>query len=260
MTDDYKPSIKERIKDFFDAIFKVIFPLDVTCDICGRELTSKTRHRICATCIENLPFIKGHRCIACGVPIADEADYCNRCKIDRGVFTKNRSPFIYDGEVRRIIYKLKFGGKKYIAQTLGGLMADEFLASDMQADIIVFVPMTAKEEKKRGYNQSELIALEIGKRLNIPVLCALSKVRETKAQKQLNGKERVKNLEDAFRCDFKEVENRKILLVDDIFTTGATANECSKVLLKSKAREVSVLTCAVAVPKVLLEEKDEENA
>ncbi len=259
MIDESKPSIKYRLKNKFNALLNTIFPLDVTCDFCGRELVSNTRHRMCAHCAETLPFVKGHRCLACGAPLKDESDYCNRCKIDRGVFTRNRSPFVYDGEIKNIIYKLKFGKKKYVATTLGALMADEYLASDMSAEIIVFVPMTANEEKKRGYNQSELLALEIGKRLNIPVLPALSKIRDTKAQKELSGKERAQNLDGAFKCDFKEVANRKILLVDDIFTTGATANECSKVLLKAKAREVSVLTLAVAMPKVLLEGKDDKD-
>ena len=144
----------------------------------------------------------------------------------------------------------------YLAQTLGALMADEFLKDNMEADIIVYVPMTEAEEKKRGFNQSELLAEEVGKRLNIAVLPALIKIKETKAQKELGGKERAQNLEGAFACVFEQVNNRKILLIDDIFTTGATANECAKVLLKAKAREVNVLTAAVAKLKIPVESND----
>lgn len=248
--------LKGFAKRIADSFRLTLYPEDITCDICGGELTAQTRYRICASCIEKLPFVKGHKCVACGVPLADEADYCNRCKEDRGVFVKNRSPLVYDGETKRLIYALKFGKKKYIAKTLGALMADEFLKCDMRADIIVFVPMTREEEKKRGFNQSELLAREIGERLNLPVLPALVKTKETSSQKQLKGKDRAKNLEGAFSCVFDEVKNRNILLIDDIFTTGATANECSKALLKSKAREVNVLTSAVTKLKTPVESND----
>lgn len=249
-----------NIKRFFETIlmrFKdALYPLNVTCDVCGEELTAQTRYRLCASCTENMPFVKGHRCVYCGVPILDEADYCNRCQTSKSAFIKNRSPLVYEGEARRMIYALKFGKKKYIAQTLGALMADEFLKSDMQADIIAFVPMTQSEEKKRGLNQSELLAYEVGRRLNIPVLPALVKTKDTSAQKELKGKDRAKNLEGAFACVFDEVKNRNMLLIDDIFTTGATANACSEALLKAKARQVCVLTAAVTKLKIPVESKD----
>lgn len=239
-----------------NAFRLALYPEDITCDICGGELTADTRYRICASCIEKLPFVTGHKCVACGVPLADEADYCNRCKESQNVFVKNRSPLVYDGETKKLMYAFKFGKKKYIAHTLGALMADEFLKCDMHADIIVFVPMTEAEKKKRGFNQSELLANEVGARLNLPVLPALVKTRQTSTQKHLKGKERATNLEGAFACVFDEVKNRSILLIDDIFTTGATANECSKVLLKSKAREVNVLTAAVTKLKTPVESND----
>ena len=253
-------AIKTKIVDFFKrgikAFDKALYPMDCTCDVCGEELVADTRYRLCSDCIAKLPFANGHRCLCCGVPLADESDYCNRCQYERGAFVKNRSPLVYEGETRKIIYSLKFGKKKYLAQTLGALMADEFLKDNMEADIIVYVPMTEAEEKKRGFNQSELLAEEVGKRLNIAVLPALVKIKETKAQKELGGKERAQNLEGAFACVFEQVNNRKILLIDDIFTTGATANECAKVLLKAKAREVNVLTAAVAKLKIPVESND----
>ena len=251
---------KERISAFVKktvAVFDgALYPLDCTCDVCGEELVANTRYRLCSKCMEKLPFAKGHRCLCCGVPLADESDYCNRCQYERGAFVKNRSPLVYEGETKKMIYSLKFAKKKYLAETLGALMADEFLDCDMKADIIVFVPMTESEQKKRGFNQSELLANEVGKRLNIPVLPALVKIKDTKAQKELQGKDRASNLEGAFACVFEQVKNRTILLVDDIFTTGATANECAKTLLKAKAREVNVLTAAVAKLKIPVESND----
>lgn len=251
--------LKNALRNIARKIKDALFPMDCTCDICGEELVADTRYRLCSRCVDELPFADGHRCLSCGVPLKDESDYCNRCQYQKYAFVKNRSPLVYDGLAKKAIYTLKFGKKKYIAQTLGALMADEFLKSGMQAEIIVFVPMTDKEEKKRGFNQSELLAQEVGGRLNIPVLPALVKIKDTSAQKELRGKDRATNLEGAFSCAFGQVKGRKLLLVDDIFTTGATADECAKVLLKAGAREVNVLTCAVTRLKTPMEEGEQQS-
>ena len=129
-------------------------------------------------------------------------------------------------------------------------MADKFIECGMDSEIIVFVPMTDEEVKKRGFNQAELLAYEVGNRLNIAVLPALVKVKDTSQQKELKGKDRANNLDGAFACAFEQVKGRKILLIDDVFTTGATANECAKTLLKARAREVCVLTAAVTQIKI----------
>lgn len=248
-----KKKVSEFLKKCLAAFKDALYPMNCTCDVCGEELVADTRYRLCSECVEKLPFVGEHRCLSCGMPLKDESDYCNRCQYEKFAFVKNRSPLTYDGETKKMIYALKFGRKKYIAQTLGALMADEFLKSGMQADIIVFVPMTQKEEKKRGFNQSALLAYEVGGRLNIPVLPALVKIKDTSAQKELHGKERAINLKGAFSCAFEQVKSRRLLLIDDIFTTGATANECAKVLLKAGAREVNVLTSAVTTLKIPME-------
>lgn len=256
--------VKNKFKAFFSklatAFEDALFPKDCTCDVCGAELIADTRVRLCSHCVDTLPFVGEHICLYCGMPLKDESDYCNRCQYSRQEFSKNRAPLVYDGDVKRLIYAFKFNQKKYIAETLGALMADEYLKRSMDADIIVFVPMTKEEEKKRGYNQSELLANEVGKRLNMPVLPALVKIRSTSAQKELKGKDRATNLEGAFACVFDQVKNRRILLIDDIFTTGATANECAKTLLKAKARDVSVLTSAITMLKIPVESNDGKDS
>lgn len=183
--------IKALFKRMLDAFDGALYPLDITCDACGNELVEDTRYRLCSECMEKLPFAKGHICLNCGVPLEDESDYCNRCQNQKSSFVKNRSPLVYDGEVKRLIYKLKFGKKTYIAQTLGALMADKYLECGMDAEIITFVPMTESEVKKRGFNQAELLANEVGKRLDVPVLPALVKIKSTSEQKQLKGKDRI---------------------------------------------------------------------
>ncbi|MBR2956389.1 MAG: ComF family protein [Clostridia bacterium] len=232
---------------------EALYPEDITCDVCGEELVADTRYRLCARCTENMPFVAEHICLNCGVSIDNEADYCDRCQNNPSFFKLCRAPLLYDGKARDMVYGFKFSGKKYLAHTLGAMMADTYIKNNMQGEIIVPVPMSHKDLKKRGFNQAELLAYEVGKRLNIPVLPALVKVKDTSAQKELSGKERSQNLEKAFEVVFPQVKDRKILLIDDIFTTGATANECAKALLKAKCKEVSVLTACITKLKPLME-------
>lgn len=236
------------------AVRAAVYPENITCDVCGAELVAETRYNLCAACTEEMPFITGHRCLNCGLPVNDEADWCMRCMNTESVYLAHRSPLVYEGKARTLVYALKFGGKKYIARLLGAMMSDAFLSCGMEGEIIVPVPMTEKDEKKRGFNQSELLARDIGERLNIPVLPALSKTKDTAPQKELSGRARRNNVKDCFSAAFAEyIAGRKILLVDDVFTTGATANECARTLLRAGAASVSVLTAAVTKPRLAVE-------
>ena len=243
----------QRIWKFFNSLKEAIFPSDITCDVCGEELVADTRYNLCAECMAKLPTVGEHICLNCGVPLKDEADFCIRCENTKSEFAYNRAPLVYEGVAKDMIIALKFENKKYLAKTLGAMMTDEYLKRNMSAEIAVYVPMTEWEEKKRGFNQSELLAREVADRLKLPLLPALIKTKDTSAQKELSRKEREENLKGAFRCVFDEVKNRKILLIDDVFTTGATASACAHALLRGGAREVIVLTCAVTPKKIPFE-------
>ena len=256
-TDKGKTQFNEKMTAFFKGLPEkakgLVYPDNLTCDLCGEELMVKSRYNLCSKCIEDLLIIDGNICLNCGVAIDNEAEYCDRCQHTQSVFKINRSPMIYDGKARDAIHALKFGGKKYLVKTIGAMMADTFLKYNMEGEIIVPVPMTEKDKKKRGFNQAELLAYEVGARLNIPVLPALKKTKETSMQKELSGKDRAENLTKVFEVVYPQVKDRKILLIDDIFTTGATANECAKALLKGKCKEVSVLTACITKLKPLME-------
>ena len=241
---------------FFNSIKLALFPEDITCDLCGEELVADTRYNLCAECMSKLPTVGDHICLNCGVPLLDEADFCIRCENSDSIFSYNRSPLVYEGIARDLILSLKYGNKRYIARTLGAMMSDEFIRCGMKADIAVYVPMTEWEEKKRGFNQSELLAREVAERLKLPLLPALVKTKDTSSQKKLSRIERAENLSGAFACIYEQVKDRKILLIDDVFTTGATANACTKALFKSGAAEVVVLTAAVTPKKIAFETAD----
>ena len=246
--------MKEALGRAAKAFLSALYPEGITCDVCGAELVADTRYTLCADCLKRMPFITGHRCLVCGVPIKDEADYCLRCQRTESAFSKNIAPLRYDGDARKLVYSLKFGKKKYIAALLGAMMSDEYIRSGEACEVIVPVPMSEAEVRKRGFNQSVLLAEEVGRRLDMPVLPALIKQRDTTPQKELTGKERAENLKGCFSAAYTDhIKGRKILLVDDVFTTGATADECARTLLKAKVRSVTVLTAAVTVPAARVE-------
>ena len=238
------------------AFADALYPTEISCDICLSELRTRGRYRVCAKCLEELPYVGDKICLNCGAPLSDESDYCDRCRNTESSFKLCRAPFEYRDLAVKMIHDLKFGGKQYMAQTLAAFMTDEFLKDGMSAEIVCFVPMTPKEEKKRGFNQAELLASEIAERLNMPLLPALVKRKDTTEQKALSARDRAKNLEGAYECVVAQVKKRSVLLVDDVFTTGATSNECAKALLKAGAREVSVLTAAITRQKMSFERDD----
>lgn len=151
----------------------------------------------------------------------------------------------YSKSIKEMIIRLKYKKDFLCAEALGNLMNDYIVKNNMEFDEITFVPMEKGDLKRRGYNQSKLLANEISKRINRPVKEYLEKNIKTNDQIGLNGKMRWDNLSNAFNvCNEKVVLNKKIILVDDVFTTGATGFYCAKNLISSGAKSVIVLTAA----------------
>ncbi|MGN1096279.1 MAG: ComF family protein [Christensenellales bacterium] len=240
-----------KISDFFNAVKNVVYPRNETCDLCGSELPFKNRLNLCSQCLEKLELNNGKVCLCCGSPVYNEADYCLRCENTSNVFRFNRSPLVYDGLAKKTVLTLKYGEKRYLSDFLAKLMTDEYLKDGINADVVTFVPMTKKEKRKRGFNQAELLAVKVADSLKLDLCDLLIKTRETTEQKKLSAKERAENMKGIFDCK-SDLHGKEVLLVDDVFTTGATANECSKQLLKAGAKGVTVLTAAVTALKPYL--------
>ena len=156
---------------------------------------------------------------------------------------------MYQGIIRKLILNYKFQDKTYLYKTfVKFLLKNKKIVENIKTyDIIIPVPMYKTKKWLRGYNQVELIARELSKDLNIPLKCTtLTKIKDTKKQSSLTRAERKQNIKNAFIVkNASDIENKKILLFDDIITTGSTLNECSKTLKKAKVKEVAILTIAV---------------
>lgn len=208
-----------------------------TCDVCGREVFGG--ERVCAHCMRSLPFITT-RCPLCGRSVG-EAGVCLDCKAAAPATDLARSRFRHEGEAARLVVRYK-RGQKYLFRTLADL-TEPLLAEFPAADLLTFVPMTARAERERGYNQSRLLAEELARRRGIPCAPLAEKTRETEAQKTLGRRERAENLKGCFRvCDRKAVKGKHILIVDDTYTTGATVGELALACKRAGADSVYALT------------------
>lgn len=221
-------------------ILRFFFPDRCIC--CGKVVDFKEKY--CAECREKLPRVAPPLCLYCGVSVKD----CT-CKRKKSYYSRCIAPFYYDGGIRGGLQALKFRGKITRADGLAEEMAAfaQKVYGDNQFDLAVCVPMTRGQIKKRGYNQSALLAQKTAELMKIPFSSeALLKVFDNQPQHSLPSAERSGNVAGVFDCgDANAVNGKHILLIDDIKTTGATLNECAKMLIISGAKSVSCLCCAV---------------
>lgn len=237
--------MKEFFKTLMKKITNLLFPEKIKCAFCGKDVPDFDNKPYCDECEENLPFNNEHRCKICDMEIVGKGDICDFCKHNKKSFDKARAPFKYEGTIRSTVLKFKNDNAKYLAYPMALLMSNSLPNEMKDFDLIVPVPTTEKVLKKRGYNQSLLLANEIGKLMDKPVRSdILLKIKDTPAQKELSFKDRKKNLVGAFKIlHRKDIKDKKILLIDDVMTTSATANCCGN-LLKHHCNKVFVLTFA----------------
>ncbi len=240
----------------WDRLWEWSFPSGIYCICCG-DLIDKTRpYALCDACIRALHWTGGTVCRKCGKELAPSGNparegpsLCEDCRIYPRRFEKGMSCVRYGLMERNLVHQLKYGGKAYLASSLSQMMFDRLCAESLseRPERIVPVPMYEKKRRKRGYDQAELLARGISRLGNIPWSRVLERGRETAAMSGLTGAERRENLKNVFTVSEKQVriiENRTRLLVDDVYTTGTTADECAAALLAAGADRVYVLVFA----------------
>lgn len=234
------------MSSLFGAIQDLLFP--PTCLGCTRRLESSRPPLFCADCLGQLRFIASPRCPCCGIPFAVGADHlCGDCLQQHYAFDCARSLLLYQPPVADIIVRLKFGGQLNGLTTLAQLAASSACLQELtEPELIVPVPLHTSRLRERGFNQATLIARaclpQWAGRIRVD---ALQRRRLTTPQSQLSGRERRGNLQRAFAIKPEvEVQDKRILLVDDVFTTGSTVNECARVLRKAGAARIEVFTVA----------------
>lgn len=226
-------------------VLDVVFPERcVGCDV----VLSQPRAFFCEDCAHEVEAIASPACRSCSEPGQHEAGVCERCRRRPPKFKTAFAPLEHAGAVARAIQRFKYEGHPELARPLGALLVQRAHAFLAQApDLVVPLPLHAARYRERGYDQTALLAVEIA-RLGRRTLRddALTRVKPTARQVGQSDEERAANVAGAFEAS-PTVKGARLLLVDDVLTTGATANEAAHALLQAGAVEVQVLTLARAV-------------
>jgi ComF family protein len=226
--------------------------LPVACAICETPLTDDPVPFFCRRCWAGITPLTGPLCPRCGRPFASSLALacapqhrCAPCRLAPPVYSQARAWYAYEPPLQEAIQLFKYHGKVALADFLGALAGDRVLTLP-PADVVMPVPLHASRLRLRGFNQALLLADRMNRRLRLPVSYDnLVRVRLTQPQTELSRKARMKNLRRAFAVQRPdEIEGQRVLLVDDVITTGTTVNECAKALRKAGAAEVYV--CALA--------------
>ena len=223
------------------------------CIKCGKILSLSDG--LCAECFNKIRFISQPMCYCCGQPFCHETglkfakkQLCGRClKKKKHLFRMQRSAFIYDDESKNLILDLKFRDKTGSAKVLANMLYTA--GADIwqeKPDIIIPVPIHRLRLLKRRYNQSAILAKYLSQKTLIPTDCeSLVRHRNTTPQVELSGNARRQNLKQAFSVKYpQQIKGKKVVLIDDVSTTGSTLNECAKVLNKAGAAAIYTLTLA----------------
>jgi ComF family protein len=236
-----------------DGLLNLIYP--ETCFLCSAQVSRRQDCGICGNCWDKavaLKIVPPH-CASCGLPFqsfeTESESLCGDCIQQPPPFAGARSFGLYTAELSGVIQGFKFQNRRNLAGLLVPLLADTFFATWRREDfeLIVPVPLHATRKRERGYNQSELLARSLARQIATPFKDALLRVRSTKPQVGLTDSQRLANVHNAFRCAVPaQMSRQRILLIDDVMTTGATAASAARALLEAGAWRVSVLTVARA--------------
>jgi ComF family protein len=221
------------------AALDLLFPR--WCIGCGRE-----GDYLCESCRRTLSVISPPVCPRCGRP-QSQGELCPGCVEWQAVIDGIRSPFLFDGLIRRAVHELKYRNLRALASPLAELMYDYLIRNPVPGDILIPVPLHRKRQKERGYNQSALLARELGKLTGLPVeenyLIRRSYILPQARAASVG--ERRSNVANAFFCRDGRLRGRGVILVDDVSTSGSTMDACAGVLKNAGVAGVWGLTLAL---------------
>ena len=232
-----------------NVLLDFLYPDNISCILCSNPINKTNTYSMCKSCFTNINFILDG-CVKCGKPIINYSleeqhiEGCNYCLNKGFYFDKVISCIEYTELSKKIVFGLKYNDKTYMSKYISQIMSEKLDLENIKFDYILFVPLHKKRMRKRGFNQAEKIAKNLSKLINIPVLDNIERIYNTERLYKLNKDEREKELKNVFvlKDSKHELKNKNILLVDDIFTTGTTVNEISKLLKLKNVNKVYAMT------------------
>ena len=238
------------------AALDLIYPASLYCACCGKIIDEKRTYRLCNECMDGMKWIGVRTCSKCGRRLseANPTDVCFNCREHPHAFRKGYTCTEYGTHERAMAFALKYDGRSDLAAVMGEIMADrmlaEFTAAELRSmyDLALPVPVHSNKKRKRGYNQAALLATVFAGRTGFKTNDGiLVRIRETHVMKSLDPDQRHQNIRGAFglkQGKSEEIKGKSILIVDDIYTTGATVDEIARLLKTNGAKSVDFLTFA----------------
>lgn len=228
------PDLVRRMKN---ALLDLLFPPRcVGCQRVGSWL--------CPRCLQEIELIKPPICPRCGQP-KGRAGLCSLCRCTPPQIDAIRAVAYFQGTLRQAIHRFKYQNQQNLAIPLGQLLSGYLQEHNLPVEVIVPVPLHPTRVQERGYNQAALLARQLGQQTGLPVVeNSLLRVKKTLPQVDLNAQERKENMQGAFRCADDRLVGRRVLLIDDVCTTGATLEASSVALREHKAHSVWALVLA----------------
>lgn len=236
---------------FYSEILNFLFP--PLCHICHSYISDADAIQICPKCRETFTAIKSPYCTVCGIPFNCHGDnhICGVCTIEPPKFDSACAAYTYHGGIKELLHNYKYTPKPQLRKPLGLLLVDKLTeyVHQIHPDLILPVPLHKKRLRQRGFNQAILLGEILSKQWHLPLeRNLLQRIRYTKPQVTLSAVERRTNVNGAFAVkNSVPLSGKKIVLLDDVFTTGSTLNECAKALKSAGAIEVHCITVARAI-------------
>lgn len=226
-----------------DGIFQAVYPR--RCPVCD-GIVRQRGEKICLECMDRLKLLTPPWCMRCGKKVEAGEEFCNDCRERTHSYERGRALYEYDSAAESI-YRFKYGGRREYADFFGEQIADYLgnFIREVHPDGFVPIPLHRRRRARRGYNQAGLLAKAVGQRMGIPVYeHLLVRVRDTVPQKKLNRPERQNNLKKAFNIARNDVKLKRVIMVDDIYTTGSTMDEAARTLKEAGVEEVFFIALA----------------
>lgn len=240
-----KSGIKEKLKNIYEFGIGLIYPR--RCPVCD-DIVKYEDGLICVSCKDVFQFTKEPVCMRCGKEVGrEEKEFCEDCQKRIHYYSRNFACFSYRS-MSQSIYRFKYGKRQeyatYYAQQIAVRLGE--VIREIQPDALIPVPLHRSRFYTRGYNQAEVLAMEIGKLISVPVLTDyVVRVKKTTPQKELSRQNRQNNLKKAFKIKRNDVKLNTIIVIDDIYTTGSTIDMVSKVCLDAGVERVYSICLAI---------------